>query len=332
MTVEAPALSLRQLLPLSLEERAKLIVAHGEMDLARSVRTLEQDGLTVPKDLQERIAWAVAWNIGTANPGSRDSGAPRGIWTYKREWSLDTVWKEVWCHLTESLTGSNLGPGRILLDELALSVLCEQRDEWQPETSRPLDLELANAAYDFIYKRDIGKVTGFLRKRFRNRAGEPEELAHEAWSATYECYWSTEARQRFGGLAQISSFVCKVADYSGRDILRNQRRQGSLLSLEESGSDRGEESGPSLSQLIGVEMDPGERFLMEELRRKLDECMQALTPHQQIVAELIWLQEKASTAVAEQFRVSKSAISQQLKKARESVRGCLERHGYRMVD
>ena len=333
MTVEASTLSLRQLLPLSLEERAKLIMAHGAMDLARSVRTLEQDGLTVPKDLQERIAWAVAWNIGPDNQGSAKRGAPREIWEYRRtKWSLETAWEEVWSVLTRPFESGNPGPDRMLLDELALSVLCEQREEWQPEASRPLNLGLADDAITFVYKRDIGKVIGFLRKKLRNPADEPEELAHEAWVGIDMSYWRTDATQRFAGLGQISSMVCTAARYKYMDIIRDRRRKGQQVSWETAECYSGEKLDPSLSQLIGVEMDLGEQFLMEELRQKLDECMQALTRHQQIVAELIWLQEESATTVAARFRVSKSAISQRLKKARESVRGCLEHHGYQMSD
>ena len=333
MAVEASALSLRQLLPLSLEERSKLIMAHGAMDLARSVRTLEQDGLIVPKNLQERIAWAVAWNIGPDNQGAVKRGAHREIWEHRpREWSRETTWKEVWGVLTSPPKSNNPGSDRMLLDELALSVQCEQREEWQPEASRQLDLGLADDAFAFLYKRDMGKVIGFLRKQLRNPADEPEELGHEAWVSIYRCYWSTHARQRFLGVGHISSLVCTAALYKCKDLGRAQRRKGQQVSWETSESHSGEELDPSLSQVIGVEMDPGEQFLMEELRQKLDECMQALTQDQQIAAELIWLQEESATTVAARFQVSKSAISQRLKKARENVRGCLEHHGYRMSD
>lgn len=332
MTVEASALSLRQLLPLSLEERAKLIMAHGAMDLARSVHTLEQDGLTVPKDLQERIAWAVAWNIDAGGSKLAEDTALRRVRDYRHQWSLDTTWEKVWRELTAPLEGSKTGPNRMLLDELALSVLCEQREEWQPEASRPLDLGLADDALDFVYKRDNGKVIGFLRKKFRNWTDELEELAQEAWEGIIKRYWSTESRRRFLGLSKISSLVCTAAENKGKDILRKQKRQGKQVSLEQSGSHPGEESGTPLSELIGVEIDPGEQIMMEELRQRLDECMQALSPHQQIVAQLIWLQERPAKSVAEQLRVSEPAISQRVKKARESLRACLEHHGYRMFD
>ena len=321
MTVEASALSLRQLLPLSLEQRSKLIMAHGVMDLARSVRTLEQDGLTVPKDLQERIAWALAWNVDIYSSGS-----------VKKNWNLDTTWPEVWRLLTRPFEGSNLEPGRVRLDELALWVMCEQQQAWQPTGSEPLDPDLADAAAEFTYERDIGKVVGFLRKNHGNRAGEPEELAHEAWTRVFDSYWSPQARLRFRGLSRISSFVCDVATNVAFDAFRAQKKQ---VSWEELQSNSGEKSGASLRQLIKVDkvdMDPGEQVMMEELRHRLDECMQGLTDRQQPVARRIWLQGESAKAVAEDLGVSESAISQHMKKARESVRGCLERHGYQIHD
>jgi len=304
-------------------------MAHGALDLARSVRTLEQDGLTVPKDLQERIAWAVAWNIGPDNQGSMERGAPRVICEHRDDkWSLETAWEEVWRVLTEPLKRSHPGSGRMRLDELALSVLCEQREEWQPEASRPLDPGLAEAAYTFADKRDRDLVIRVLRKQFGDRAGAPEEIAQEAWTEVYQDCWSTEACRRFVGLSCISALVCRVGKNIACD---NLRAQGRHASWEGSGYDDGDNSGISLSEQIGVEVDPGEQVMMGELRRRLDECMQALSPRQQIVAELIWMQEKAAKAVAEQLRVSEPAISQHVKKARESVRGCLERHGYQLI-
>lgn len=321
MTVEASALSLRQLLPLSLEERAKLIMAHGAMDLARSVRTLEQDGLTVPKNLRERIAWALAWNVSIYSSGSA-----------KKNWNLDTAWPEVWGLLTRPFKGSSLEPGRVRLDELALWVLCEQQQAWQPTGSGPLDPDLADAAVGFIYERDKGKVVGFLRKQFGNRAGEPEEHAHNTWAEVLANYWGPQAHLRFRGLSRISSFVCDVAMNVAIEAFRAQKKQ---VSWEELQSNSGEKSAAALRQWIKlnkVEVDPGEQVMMEELRRRLDECMQALSNRQQPVARRIWLQGESAKAVAEDLDVSESAISQQMKKARESVRGCLERHGYQIHD
>lgn len=321
MAVEASALSLRQLLPLSLEERSKLIMAHGAMDIARSVRTLEQDGLAVPKNLQERIAWAVAWNIGIYSSGSA-----------KKNWNLDTTWPEVWRLLTRSFKGSNLEPGRVRLDELALWVLCEQQQAWQSAGSEPLDPDLADAAVEFTYERDLGKVVGFLRKNYGHRAGEPEDLAYEAWARVLDNYWSPQAHLRFRGLSRISSFVCDVARYVAFDAFRAQKKE---VSWEELQSNSGEKPGALFRQLIKVdkvETDPGEEVLVEELRHRLDECMQALSDRQRIAAQRIWLQGESAKAVAEDWGVSEAAISQHMKKARESVKGCLKRHGYQMND
>jgi RNA polymerase sigma factor (sigma-70 family) len=273
----------------------------------------------------ERLAWAVAFNVG-GGPGSEADTAPalrRSLEGYRDRWPLDTPWAVIWSALIKPLTPAN--PSTFtLLGELAWSVACEQRDAWQPPGARPISSADADRAFAFVYASNKRKVTGDVSSKFGDRAGQPDAIADEAWSRVFSDYWSIKARKRFLGLARISTLVCQVARYVAIDALRERRALAP--GIETPGDGQCHWSPPSLDTL-GIAIDPASHAMAEEIQSRIRECMGMLPAKQRIVAEMVWLRDVRAKRVAESLLVSESAVSQLLKKARDHMRECLGRRG-----
>jgi RNA polymerase sigma factor (sigma-70 family) len=319
--------SIAQLLELSLELRAMAILEFARSDIYASVLRLREEGAAISQRMNaERLAWAVAFNIhGTK---STDGGAsplnPRGGQGYAERWALDTPWPVVWAALTKPLASSVPGSSSAL-DELAWSVACEQRNDWQHPASQPVVTSEANRAFEFVYRRNKQRVIGDISKNFGERAGDPGSIADEAWARVFCNYWSIKARRRFLGLSRISTLVCQVARYVAIDIIRERGRMQSGLEDTAPASDY--QAGPVLD-FLDMTPDPAAGVLREQIHGILRECFRNLPVKQRIVAEMIWFQEISAKRVAEVLHISEPAVSQHLKKAREMMRGCLAARGF----
>lgn len=240
---------------------------------------------------------------------------------YGSRWPGDRLWTAIWSELAGPL--ENEGGGASLLSELALSVACEHRSEWQNPGSRPVAVGEANRAFEYVYKRHRVKVTSAIAHAFGDRAGNPEWISDEAWARVFCDYWSGSARRRFLGLCRISTLVCQVGRYIAIDALR---QQSPLVS-----SDTGDENAPrrDLVLLKGVVKyaDPAEDMAHGQLVSQIKECVSQLSPGQRVVAEMAWFREMKAKKVAEILGISEPAVSQHLKKAREKLRNCLKEHG-----
>jgi RNA polymerase sigma factor (sigma-70 family) len=204
-----------------------------------------------------------------------------------------------------------------LLSELALSVACEQREDWQPGAALPLSLEDANFAFDSLYSRHKAKVAGTIRQRFPLL--KAEDIADTAWSGMFLTYWSNDARRRFLGLACISTVVISTAVH----IAVNEVRDGNAIAggVE---PNAGDENGPpySVPEDLVDKCDPEKKLLAKELYDRIKACMRLLTPRQHIVAEMIWFRKLKQRCVARILDRSESNVSELLTLAEGKVLDC----------
>lgn len=320
----APANSARvatlgRLCEFSMEERYALLIRHDREGFESALRVLGDAAanMDVP-----RLAWALAFNLSgfpirSANVDGRSGGGERDGWFSEVEWPT------VWSLLVRPLARDDSGNSGTLLSELALSVACEQREDWQIPSARPLDLAAANRAFDRIYARDRLKVLAVCG-RYADAAGDSEAIALEAWSIVFCKYWSSDASRRFLGLSRISTLVCQVARNLAIDSFRRRAR---LVSSDEPGT---EDKFPASTRSFGGQSDPSARVEQSELNTRLRECMGRLAAKARIVAEMVWLRKIPANRAAQILKVSEPAISQHLKRSREAVGVCLKDHGFRL--
>jgi RNA polymerase sigma factor (sigma-70 family) len=316
--------SLAYLCQIPIETRAAQVLEHGHGEISSTLAKLSALGVPIPPSLDaERLAWSVAFNVAGANPVPGDRSRPqRGTHSYATRWPGDKGWASVWSELIAPLSNSET-ENTSLLSELAMSVACEHRSEWQNPRARPVVVAEANRAFEYVYALNRAKVMGAIVHAFGDRAGNPEWISNEAWARVFCDYWSANSRRRFLGLCRISTLVCQVGRHIAVDALREQ---APLVS-----SDSQDESTPRRESLLlqGLvdNTDPAEDIAKEQLMSQIKECMAHLSPAQKVVAEMAWFRQLKAKRVAEILGVSEPAVSQHLKKARERLRNCLKEHG-----
>jgi RNA polymerase sigma factor (sigma-70 family) len=319
---ELQSATLAQVVSLPLEGRYASILQFGRNDLIGTLHRLRDEGAPLPLGLDaERLAWAIAFNVeGPSTPSIiTNSIASRGSQGYQDRWSPDVPWSLIWSTLGTTMESKSPATGKsgvtTLLAELALSVACEQRNDWQNPSSRPIEMADVNRAFEFVYASNHSKVVGDLYGAFGSRAGSPESIAQEAWSRVFVDYWSATARRRFLGTSRISTLVCQVARHVGYDTFRSV----------------GVRSGPqieSLVEVLGIDINPLGQMMAQEVRDHIRECARHLPAKQQVVATMVWFREMPAKRAAEVLRVSEPAVSQLLKKAVKALRICLGGHGF----
>jgi RNA polymerase sigma factor (sigma-70 family) len=313
--------SLGQLCNLALGDRCESLLRHGQESFESALRTLDSVGVATRMDAH-RLAWAVAFNVdGLPLSGAIDEGSRRSGSGYRDRWPLDTAWPVLWSVLVRPLPQDDSSYPSTLLSELALSVACEQREDWQHPSTRPIDSAVANQIFEFVYAENKLKVLGVCR-RFAVRGGEPEAIAHEAWSRVFCDYWSAHAPRRFLGLSRISTLVCQVARYIAIDSIRSQAPF--VINDEDLSDDKSSPSVEGLSEIF----DPLANLAAEQLYSRVKKCMSQLPAKRQVVADMVWLRQMNARRVAQILRVSEPAISQHLNKARNLVAICLREHGF----
>lgn len=346
-----------EFLKLSLTLRAECVHRVGGQELVTATEYLRTTGLTVPDKFDRRLAWAVASNMGEL-PVTGAEGTRRGVRSYQEWWALNAPFADLWRFLTKQFKVSNPGHTSTLLHELALSVLCEQKNEWQDPSSRPLDVQMANDAFDYVYRSSCEKVLGYLRKNFQSRLDDPEAIANEAWARIYRTHWHPEASQRFLGRCRISTLVCNIARYVALDEIGVGTSDKGSEEREEEGDDLGGKDEVALLEQIRMtdsgsvkrEEDGAESLdhkykaalhtqhespamqeaevVAQELEQKLREGLAQLPPKQQLVAHMILIKRMKAKEVADRLDITKAAVSQHLTKARDSLRRFLREHGF----
>ncbi len=353
---------IKELLALSHSSRADWIYGVGDQAIAVTMKYVEAAGMTVPRGLDRRLAWAIASNMGelpvTGSAGTVQN-TRRGIRSYQDWWTLDTPFADLLGFLTRPFSLSNPNHSSNLLNDLAFSVLCEQKNEWQDPPSQPLDVQLANEAFVYVHGMNNALVVGYLRKKFPGRLDDPESSAGEAWARMYRNHWRPDASQRFLGRSRISTMVCQIAHNIAVDEIRKKER-GKKVEVTEAAWDNDRSitnpgvvqirraasharSSPTASEggrtviwakpvewIDQIETKEGleDKLIGKELEKKVQDCLDQLPPKRRIVAYMVCLKKMRASEVALRLGITKSAVSQHVDKARESLRRCLQEHGF----
>jgi RNA polymerase sigma factor (sigma-70 family) len=312
------SISIGQLIEFSPEDRCAFLLQTGQDDLVFAIETLRECKAPFAAAMNpRRLAWALAWNL----DGNVDGSASRrGIRNYLDQWQPEVKWNTIWTFFAGPFPNgdSETTP----LAELCLSLACEQRQDWQNESSRPLDLAAANEAFHFVYEKHKAKVAGDVFKRFGKRAGAPDVIADEAWARVFCDYWSVRARRRFLGLSRISTLVCQVAHNVAYDLVKELEKSG--VSVDAGDRVR----NPTTLEQLGLVADSSSQFQADELQKRIKSCLSLLPARQRIVATMVWVREMQAKRVAEALQISPPAVSEHLKKARDAMRKCLKMHGF----
>ncbi|MEW6744084.1 MAG: sigma-70 family RNA polymerase sigma factor [Planctomycetota bacterium] len=312
-------LSLAELAKLPLEERAALVQREGGKEIRRALEEARQDGLAGADDLPCRLAWALAFNVGSADPSGAGGagGNPARARDKFRARSYSTVaglgqeasLAELYHRLTLPLQGGTTG-----LAELAWSVACEQCDDWQPADCRPLDAEGAKHHLELEIRRDSARVMGYVRHRWGVTGIDPLVVAAEAWSQVFLSYWSTQARTRFLGLSRISTLVCTFARFQARS-----------------------HDPPAVPEVVKfpselVRVTPHDELVRREhderFARAFEDCAGELPPRQELIVRLRWQQELTPAEIADRLRCSRPNVSQVLGRGTEALLKCLAAKGF----
>lgn len=324
MPIDSAGDSLAELSRLPLNDRCERLGRRLDGALAASVEASAFATTPVSKESAiRRLSWAVAFGVDGKTEdeaGSEPAGRKR-VSCYRDRWPDDTSWDVV-----QGVLVGAPGDGEAadsLLTELARSVACEQRDDWQHPSCRPIDRPCAERAFARLYSRDDAKVIGFVRKSFGRRAGDPDSIAQEAWSRVFCEHWSREAFKRFLGLCRIATLVSQVSRFVAIDALRQQKSaQGQAVSLSDD-PDR------TCSERFGVVVDPARALSERELHLAIEQGLRRLSARQAVIAEMVWFRGMQAKDVADVLNITEAAVSQHLKKARDGVSELLRAQGFR---
>jgi RNA polymerase sigma factor (sigma-70 family) len=288
--------TLGDLAGLSHEGRYKWILERTESFLHETLSQLRRDKAAFADSLQpERLAWALAFNCEE----------------YLKLKGAQTPWTSLW---SDTEKGSAMPQPR--LRDLALSVACENREDWQPASARPIRVADAKIAFNFLYSENNSKVNqavaGALARKHAGMGANRTALADEAWAEVYLRYWSKTANRRFLGLCRISSFVATVA---GRIADRQLGTESKMISDETVLN--------NLEDELSLEKD----LLNQDLSGHLRQCIDQLAPRMRLFAWTRWIDEVDQTTIAKTYLVSEAAVSQSLASAKGRLRDCLQSRG-----
>lgn len=308
-------LTLNELGQWSFSERRDAIAKRAGDRFEVTLEHLQASGFPSGSMIQPiHLASALAYNVAGQDAAlSSGKTAPHG---YAGRFPSDTSWNQVWAILIKPFGPSAADTP---LSELACSVACEQRRDWTAADAPDLAMSYAHQAFDFVYRRDQSKVRGYIVQSFHSLGPDAASIANEAWSRVFCDYWSNQARRRFLGLSRISTLVSQIARFVAMDALRARTRDSSYNEFD-----------PEHPQLVEaltrleVSADPAKGLLQEDMLSRLRGCLSNLPGRQQLVAELAWFRELPAKEIARQLNISEPAVSQHLKKARLSLRTCLE--------
>jgi len=323
-------LSVGQLSNLVIEDRCESLLLYDKGGFESSLQILTKIGIANGMDSQ-RLAWAVAFNInGVPLPEENQNATQRRAGGYRDRWAPDTPWSVVWPRLLRPLAPGVCGYPCTFLSELALSVACEQREDWQSPSSRPTNLEAANRAFDFVYEINNSKVLGMARKlcwHYEGLGFDPEAIAKDAWARVFLEYWSARAPRRFNGFSSISTMVRTVVRNITMDSIRSQHRSAvSVEELRERESPASEFLAASNTHIKVI--NPTAKMESDQLYRRAMECLEKLPPRRTVVAQMVWLRQINARRVAQILGITEQAVSLHLREARVVVGPCLQRYGF----
>jgi RNA polymerase sigma factor (sigma-70 family) len=197
--------------------------------------------------------------------------------------------------------------------------------DW-PERSRELSQLLARAglgdraAFGRLYERTSGHLFAVVLRIQRDR-GLAEDLLQEIYVSVWKAAASFDAAR-----SQPLTWLTHIARNRAIDSLRRAQAQPRTESLSVDDDDERPDPHEALAS-----DDPGPLDLLGRAsdRRQLTQCMQHLSPPQRQSVALAFFDGLSHAEVAEQLREPLGTVKSWVRRALQTLKGCLERAAVR---
>jgi RNA polymerase sigma factor (sigma-70 family) len=197
--------------------------------------------------------------------------------------------------------------------------------DW-PERSRELSQLLARAglgdraAFGRLYERTSGHLFAVVLRIQRDR-GMAEDLLQEIYVSVWKAAASFDAAR-----SQPLTWLTHIARNRAIDSLRRAQAQPRTESLSVDDDDERPDPHEALAS-----DDPGPLDLLGRAsdRRQLTQCMQHLSPPQRQSVALAFFDGLSHAEVAEQLREPLGTVKSWVRRALQTLKGCLERAAVR---
>ena len=196
----------------------------------------------------------------------------------------------------------------------------DERD-W-PERSRELSQLLARAgmgdrvAFASLYERSSGHLFAVVLRIQRDRA-QAEDLLQEIYVSVWKAAASFDAAR-----SQPITWLTHIARNRAIDSLRRAQTQPRTESLSQADDD---DSPNPHEALASAEPGPLDLLGRASDRRQLTQCMEHLSPPQRQSVALAFFDGLSHAEVAEQLREPLGTVKSWVRRALQTLKGCLER-------
>ena len=196
----------------------------------------------------------------------------------------------------------------------------DERD-W-PERSRELSQLLARAglgdrtAFASLYERSSGHLFAVVLRIQRDRA-QAEDLLQEIYVSVWKAAASFDAAR-----SQPLTWLTHIARNRAIDSLRRAQTQPRTESL--SGAEDDDRPDPQ-DALASAEPGPLDLLGQASDKRQLSQCMEHLSPPQRQSVALAFFDGLSHAEVAEQLREPLGTVKSWVRRALQTLKGCLER-------
>ncbi len=324
------SMQLGQIGQLPIEERCERILSFAEPDLHAAIQSLADIDEAIPAMLTtERLAWAVAFNV--EGPEPREE-ATKEVQCYLKRWGPNKPWAPIWSDMNRLRQTSGSENSTTFLRELALSVACEMRDDWQPPSARPIDPGHAEKTQNEVFrilKPMVSRVvTRKLGDSIRVQSDLVEDVVSDTLLAVFIDFWSSTAVYRFTGVSRLSTLLYPIAQRRALDLIRREAAKPELVSIDETRPGENSLVDNRFARQLSVSPNQTKEIDAARFRRDLQDCMESLPSDWRAIFSLKHLEGGKSKDEAERRGVTQAAIAQQGRKAEREVRKCLKNKGW----
>ena len=178
------------------------------------------------------------------------------------------------------------------------------------------------AAFARLYERTAGHLLAVVLRIQRDRA-LAEDLLQEVYVNVWKAASGFDAAR-----AQPLTWLTSIARNRAIDSLRRQATQPQLDSATPADDD-GEEGPDRLSAIPDDSPGPLDLLSRASDVRELDQCLQHLSPPQRQSVALAFYDGLSHAEVAERLREPLGTVKSWVRRALQTLRGCLERGALR---
>ena len=196
--------------------------------------------------------------------------------------------------------------------------------DW-PERSHELAQLLARSglgdreAFSQLYQRTAGHLLAVVLRIQRDRAAA-EDLLQEVYVNVWKAAAGFDAAR-----AQPMTWLTSIARNRAIDSLRRQATQPRLDSASSASDPDANEANDVVSSTPDDGPGPLELLSRASDARELQQCLQHLTPPQRQSVALAFYDGMSHAEVAERLREPLGTVKSWVRRALQSLRGCLER-------